>query len=351
MKTRTMLTESEQQRWTIIVITLPVGAVLAFIYAFQILAVGETLGGWASLAFSLVVLGLWGAAIFRRDWTPRVEWAFFLAMILYLCLMTIENVNLFAGEHSKGEVYFSDVLNAIILWLAITLIASYLALPDRETSLFLIAILAGMTAAFLYHMLFKDGFRFSVILIWVQSFFALFVLVLLITQMGRLHKKYISTDDLTQVCNRREIYRVLQRELSSSVRIGRPFSLILFDVDHFKRINDTHGHMAGDRVLRETAELVSRSIRSMDCLGRWGGEEFLLVLPQTDLTAATLLAERLRELLSRRSFEGVNCVTASFGVTSFRAGQELEDLLHAADRAMYRAKQNGRNQVVVEPGG
>lgn len=346
-----MLTESEQQRWTIIVITLPVGAVLAFMYAFQILAVGETLGGWASLVFSLVVFGLWSAAIFRRDWTPRVEWAFFLVMILYLCLMTIENVNLFAGEHSKGEVYFSDALNAIILWLVITLTASYLALPDRETSLLLIAILAGMTVAFLYHILFKGGFRFSVILIWVQSFFALFVLVLLITQMGRLHKKYISTDDLTQTCNRREIYRVLQRELSFSVRMGKPFSIILFDVDLFKQINDTHGHMAGDRVLRETAELVNRSIRTTDCLGRWGGEEFLLVLPQTDLTAATLLAERLCELLSERSFEGVDRVTASFGVTSFRAGQELEDLLHAADRAMYRAKQNGRNQVVIEPGG
>ena len=77
MKTRTMLTESEQQRWTIISITLPAGAVLAFIYASQILAMGETLGGWASLVFSLVVFALWGAAIFRRDWTPRVEWAFF----------------------------------------------------------------------------------------------------------------------------------------------------------------------------------------------------------------------------------------------------------------------------------
>jgi diguanylate cyclase (GGDEF)-like protein len=176
------------------------------------------------------------------------------------------------------------------------------------------------------------------------------VLVLLITQMGRLHKKYISTDDLTQACSRREIYRVLQRELNFSARMGSPFSLILFDVDHFKQINDAYGHMTGDRVLRGTAQLVSRSIRSMDCLGRWGGEEFLLVLPQTDLTAATLLAERLRELLSRRSFEGVDCVTASFGVTSFRPGQELEDLLHAADRAMYRAKQNGRNQVAVESG-
>jgi len=345
-----MLTESEQQRWTIIAITLPAGAVLAFIYAFQILAMGETLGGWASLVFALAVFVLWGAAILRRDWTPRVEWAFFLVMILYLCLMTIENVNLFTGEHGKGEVYFSDALNAIILWLAITLIASYLALPDRETNLFLIVILTGMTVAFLYHVLFKGGFRFSIILIWVQSFFALFVLVLLITQMGRLHKKYISIDELTQACNRREIYRVLRRELNFSARMGSPFSLILFDVDHFKQINDSHGHMAGDRVLRGTAELMSRSIRSTDCLGRWGGEEFLLVLPQTDLTAAVLLAERLRELLSERPFEDVDRVTASFGVTTFHAGQELEDLLHAADRAMYRAKQNGRNQVVVESG-
>jgi diguanylate cyclase (GGDEF)-like protein len=197
-------------------------------------------------------------------------------------------------------------------------------------------------------MIFKDGFHAAIVLLWVKELFALFVLVLLITQTGRLNKDYATKDDLTGAYNRREVYQVLHKEMDRAARYNKTFSIILFDVDHFKNINDTYGHIVGDNVLKGISTLVNKTIRRTDCFGRWGGEEFLLVLPETDIVSAAHIAEKICEVIRQKRFETINHVTASFGVTTYCAGRNLEDMLHAADGAMYQAKQNGRNQVVVE---
>lgn len=152
-------------------------------------------------------------------------------------------------------------------------------------------------------------------------------------------------DMLTGIANRRQIEISLQKELSSAERYGTPLSIILFDVDHFKSVNDRYGHDKGDYVLRSIAQLFSDYLRDTDWIGRWGGEEFLIISPQTPLSGALLLAERLRVLLAKHSFETVGQITASFGVSSYEANDSLKRLNKRADEALYLAKDHGRNRV------
>jgi len=164
-------------------------------------------------------------------------------------------------------------------------------------------------------------------------------------------EKLARTDHLTGVFNRRAFFEQGGRMLSEARRIGYPVSVIMFDIDHFKQINDTYGHAAGDDALKQVALRVSEIVREVDVMGRLGGEEFALILPDTSRTSALLLAERLRQGLHELN---VHCgsaripVTASFGVVA-RSGplKTLEQLICAADHAMYRAKQAGRDRVMV----
>lgn len=158
------------------------------------------------------------------------------------------------------------------------------------------------------------------------------------------------TDLLTGQPNRRAMQLAVHRELARSRRTGAPFSLILLDIDSFKVLNDAHGHGVGDAVLMELARELRDGLRAGDELGRWGGEEFLLVAPATGTDDALQLAERLRGRLESHAWQ-VGQVTASFGVTTSRPGDGLEHLFKRADDALYRAKELGRNRCEVELGG
>ena len=155
-------------------------------------------------------------------------------------------------------------------------------------------------------------------------------------------------DFLTGVSNRRLLETRLQHELGLYRRYGTPVSIILFDIDNFKTFNDTHGHVAGDEVLKTVAEAVQHELRPTDAFGRWGGEEFLVVAAHTDARHATLLAERLRELTETTQVLDEQYVTASFGVAMYRNGASLESLIKRADAALYRAKTAGRNRVELD---
>jgi len=164
------------------------------------------------------------------------------------------------------------------------------------------------------------------------------------------------TDPLTGTFNRRYLMEQLPRELERCRRYGSPLSLIICDVDHFKQVNDSHGHAAGDDVLQQFAARVQRSIRSMsDWLARLGGEEFLIVLPETGYEGSVLVAEKIRALVSGASFMtrgGDVAVTASFGCASTETqGPDLslkvEMLLRTADECLYRSKQTGRNRTTA----
>jgi diguanylate cyclase (GGDEF)-like protein len=155
-----------------------------------------------------------------------------------------------------------------------------------------------------------------------------------------------ATDPLTGVANRTRFEALLLDEQQWHDRSpAMPFSVLLFDIDHFKQINDTWGHNRGDIVLKSIAQHAQRYLRQTDVLARWGGEEFAVLLPQTDLAAARGIAERICTSLAYTEFEQVGCVTASFGVAVHQAGESGAALLGRADDALYRAKRNGRNRV------
>ena len=155
-------------------------------------------------------------------------------------------------------------------------------------------------------------------------------------------------DSLTRLWNRAAICDLLQRELDRTRRSNMPLSIILADIDHFKRINDTYGHLAGDAVLREAAQCMQTVSRPYDGIGRYGGEEFLLVLPECDEAGAKVLAERLRASIAAETVtiaEGAVPLTCSMGIATHEIAQDVEALLGAADAALYRAKKAGRNRV------
>jgi len=152
-------------------------------------------------------------------------------------------------------------------------------------------------------------------------------------------------DELTGLCNRRKLDASFASEVSRAERYGRPLSVIMFDIDRFKTVNDTYGHPVGDIVLSETGERLRNALRSNDIPGRWGGEEFLIICPETDPGAAAQLAERLRHDYEAHAFPVAGRLTASFGVAAHHKGQLANDILLRADKALYRAKNAGRNRV------
>lgn len=158
-------------------------------------------------------------------------------------------------------------------------------------------------------------------------------------------------DSLTGLWNRGAILDFLQNELARSHRSGQPMAVIMADLDHFKNVNDTYGHLVGDRVLRDSALSMQAAIRSYDSIGRYGGEEFLIVAPGCELAEAGQMAERLREAVASKATKldsGLSLeMTTSLGVAATNGNLNAEDLLRAADDALYETKRRGRNAVTV----
>jgi diguanylate cyclase (GGDEF)-like protein len=159
-----------------------------------------------------------------------------------------------------------------------------------------------------------------------------------------------TVDGLTQIFNKRYFLETLERELSRARRYDRPLALLMFDIDHFKRCNDTYGHRAGDFLLREIADLVRDRARKVDVVARYGGEEFAVILPEIDLDGAHQFAEKVREMVAaqRFNFEGTPIrITISCGVSELEPEiAHADDLIKRADARLYVAKETGRNRVV-----
>jgi len=156
------------------------------------------------------------------------------------------------------------------------------------------------------------------------------------------------TDRLTGLFNRLKLEDVFSYEVDKAHRYGNVFSILLLDLDRFKSVNDTYGHLAGDNVLEATADILKRHSRKTDTVGRWGGEEFLIIMPETDAARALAVAGKIREAIAAHSFPAVGTVTCSIGVSSFRTGDSKESLTERADKALYCAKHEGRDTVVCE---
>jgi diguanylate cyclase (GGDEF)-like protein len=159
-----------------------------------------------------------------------------------------------------------------------------------------------------------------------------------------------SVDYLTGVANRRATTQVLESAFEQACASSIAISVVLLDIDHFKTINDTRGHAVGDTALVQVCTILQQHLRASDVLGRWGGEEFLIVASATSSFEAVQVAERLRAVIATHSFDQVGQVTASFGVATSLPQDTPEALVKRADEALYRAKQSGRNRVELAPG-
>jgi len=167
----------------------------------------------------------------------------------------------------------------------------------------------------------------------------------------RLSKKYqqlAHLDSLTKLSNRRDALYILQREQARMLRNKEPLSIILCDVDHFKKINDKYGHNAGDAVLVDLGKIFTLNIREQDCIARWGGEEFIFILPQTLAENANQLAEKIQETLQTHlvNYEDDKIkITISMGIVEFNEDQSIDEVINNADKFLYQAKNAGRNQI------
>ena len=259
---------------------------------------------------------------------------------------------------SYGPTGSEQELVQLYVWSPTIFILAYVLFEQRAALLYTVsvyglALLAGLTAAFL-----ASGGVPGALPGGLNEFYLSYALYLGVlysfsfsrSKITRLHaqlahlERLAHHDVLTDKPNRRALVAALSEELALSERHYSPCSLILLDIDHFKRVNDTHGHDAGDKVLIATANLAATSVRDTDLFGRWGGEEFLIIAPRTGLEGAAALAERLRHLVAAHAFE-VGTVTASFGVASYQPGDSVDSLVKRADEALYASKKGGRNRV------
>jgi diguanylate cyclase (GGDEF)-like protein len=162
-------------------------------------------------------------------------------------------------------------------------------------------------------------------------------------------KEYLAaTDPLTGISNRLRFGQVLAEEAQRKRRNKTPMALVIFDIDRFKRVNDDFGHNVGDEVLQRLAQLVAAQIRATDFFGRWGGEEFILLLRDDGCDAAFATAEKLRKLIADEAFPSVGALTCSFGVTAWEEDDTAHTLLAHADQALYRSKEHGRNRSTCD---
>lgn len=205
-----------------------------------------------------------------------------------------------------------------------------------RTNLYLVSSLALLTTGLLMGL--------------VELFFR--QLVKKLAEARRLLETLATTDPLTGLSNRRQIMARLEEECERIQRGGIGLSCIMLDVDHFKQVNDTYGHQQGDEVLKMIASQARASLRAYDVVGRYGGEEFIVLLPETDLETAQAVAERLRmaiqaSALLRTATGQPQPTTVSLGLTQWRSGDTVDTLIHRADEALYRAKANGRNRIEI----
>lgn len=165
-------------------------------------------------------------------------------------------------------------------------------------------------------------------------------------QANKTITQLMHTDPLTGLVNRRELDEALGREISKSIRHNLPLSAIMVDLDYFKKVNDTYGHEAGDEVLVKVAETILNTVRKEDIAARFGGEEFIVILPNTPLDSSINLANRIRVAIEKLNFTSVaTSITASFGVTEYKAKETHHHFIDRADKALYEAKETGRNRV------
>lgn len=313
----------------------------------------------ARVAFPLFILfylacvsALWSRAVPIRVAERATFWAGALFALVHLAFTLYSSDDLLGARTTITEVSYTT--------LTCLFVAAYLVFDSRTAlrinlSLLGLALSAVLVKAFSEPLSALNPAEIS----WLVRMQAFMGAVIALAYASSYVKDQLSsqrsvaetmdrlarTDPLTGAANRRELYSELQKETAQSMRYRRPLSIILFDLDHFKDINDAHGHDHGDLVLREIVNAVEPVLRTTDRVGRWGGEEFMVLAPETDVHEAHRLAERLRVRIADLGSGFAPVVTASLGVAQYEDEDTPEMLIKRADQALYKAKILGRNRA------
>lgn len=289
-------------------------------------------------------------------WRGRLRGAE-LGLLAVAAAVLLERIHFTRFESKPGLLPVLDTYE-LLIWFPSVYVFAFLLFEKKYALLYCVGLLAGSLFIVRDWMLpGRDAIYHADLSEFYIGQMGAIMLIFLFAQMKErfldTHKlavdlrSFAEMDFLTGVFNRRAVTQILEREMARADRLGGPLSVVLIDLDHFKRINDSYGHDEGDRALRRVALLVDRSRRQTDGFGRWGGEEFLVVVPGLGLEDAARAAERLRGTIAAGNRGARAGVTASFGVAEYRTGDLVASLVKRADQALMDAKSQGRNRVVA----
>ncbi|HYK73682.1 MAG TPA: GGDEF domain-containing protein [Pseudoneobacillus sp.] len=270
----------------------------------------------------------------------------FVTIIYFVWFANTLSVNLKEGSLSGGLGEFTNWVPLFFIFVFLIYnqkIALFIAL-----SIFTTTLVIGIVMNYIYQQSFDVQTYDSLIQFYLSNatyIFALYFLQRLKTAFIQKEaiQQLANTDYLTKLPNRRYVERSLHQHIHNE----QPFSIILFDIDLFKHINDTYGHDVGDKVLKEFAFLMKDNMRDKDIVGRWGGEEFIIIAPDLPVKQAASFSDRIRKLIEETQFTLEVKVTASFGVAEYKDKERVQDILKRADVALYLSKERGRNKVEI----
>jgi len=299
------------------------------------------------------------ALCFKFSKFSLAELSLFGFMIVAIQFSATELLNFILYE-SVAELYFASAINLLLILVLFTAISFLLHSPKIATRISVSFIAASIATISIGTFNLSPEIRISSFTSLLEPLCYVLIAVYLVRALAifqneaatakleaKLFEQLAYSDELTGIANRRKITDFLQREIAVSKRYSTALSIILFDIDHFKKVNDNYGHNVGDKVLKTIASNCQTVLREIDLLGRWGGEEFLCVVPQTPEGGCLELAERLRLIVESSWIEDGPSVTASFGYTQFSNSDDFDSFVRRADNALYSAKENGRNRCEV----
>jgi diguanylate cyclase (GGDEF)-like protein len=339
---------ASRYRRQIYLITFPLGSLLSIGYLLVSASKVTAVNLYVSVGLAVLLLVLFVGLWLRPDFLNMAELIFYFSMSFYFVIYSYFNINIRDRIPTMTQEQLSDVITGMGMWLVIMFIGAFLSISLKQfRTLVIVNLLVILLVSSINLYLLREAgvYDFGYLYRWLNIFLAMIVAILLIQRIGRLQQQYASTDGLTGLSNRRAMYEALSKEMRRTDRYKKPFSVVLFDLDKFKLINDTYGHVAGDYTLREIAAIVRTQTREIDHVSRWGGEEFLVALLETDQESGLQVAERIRCAIDGHRFSRAGHLTASFGVVTYVSGQSLDELLHAVDLGMYISKNGGGNRV------
>jgi diguanylate cyclase (GGDEF)-like protein len=347
-----VLPSPEEVRRRIFLVLLPLAAVVSLALGVHGLLTGRVVSwaAWSGIAIGVLLAGFAVAFALVREGSRRIEIALVGASGIAMAGVLVYGAIGLDESHGTAELIRQG------LWLPVLYGVGFLVLPPRVGSIAAWALWMVQALASSSHLLDPRGHTTAETTTLAETLIANAVLILVLSGVARVIRAterraagleiVANTDTLTRIANRRSGERRLEDEVERSIRYDRPLSVVLFDLDLFKRVNDTFGHDVGDQVLIDLTDIVEQQSRKSDRFYRLGGEEFVLLLNQTDREGAETALGKLMALLRENLRSPTGPVTVSIGVAMHRPDETWSQWLARADQAMYRAKSEGKDRVV-----